>query len=152
MSSPSPPEFDLHAEMAAAPDGRRWVVEARRPRAGAAGVTMLVVRTMADTDAVVWRDVLPPEADPAAHVSRVAASIRAGGWPGGLDERPRPSTYWSPTILVLLWLVLFTPLALLAWLWWLGGDASSVAPTVMTVVWGATGALVALVYTRSSTG
>jgi hypothetical protein len=137
--------------MAAAPDGRRWVVEARRPRTGAAGVTMLVVRTMADQDAVVWRDVLPPEADPVAHVATVAATIRSGGWPGDVP-RPAPATYWSPTVMVLLWLVLVTPLALLAWLRWLSGDASGVAPLVLTVVWGATGATVALVYTRSSTG
>lgn len=137
--------------MVAAPDGRRWVVEARRPRAGAAGVTMLVVRTVADQDAVVWRDVLPPEADPVAHVATVAATIRSGGWPGDAP-RSSPATYWSPTIVVLLWLVLVTPLTLLAWLRWLSGDASGVAPLVLTVVWGAAGAAVALVYTRSSTG
>lgn len=147
-----PPDYDIHSEMAAAPDGRRWIVEARRPRSGGdVGVTMLVVRTMADAEAVVWRDVLPPEADPAVHVATVAANIRAGRWPGA-DERPRPMSYWSPTLLVLAWLVLVTPLALLAWLRWLSGDASGVAPFVMTVAWGALGALVALVYTRSSTG
>ena len=147
----SSPEFDLHAEMASAPDGRRWVVEARRPRTGAAAVTMLVVRTLADTDAVVWRQVLPPEADPVDHVATVAATIRSGGWPGG-GTRPRPSTYWSPTLLVVLWLVLVTPLALLAWLRWLTADASGAIAAVLTVVWAASGAGVALAYTRSSTG
>lgn len=144
-------DFDLHAEMVAAPDGRRWVVEARRPRTGATAVTMLVVRTMADTDAVVWRQVLPPEADPLAHVATVAATIRSGGWPGA-EPRPAAATYWSPTLMVLLWLVLVTPLALLAWLRWLSGDASGVAPVVLTIVWAATGAAVAFAYTRSSTG
>jgi hypothetical protein len=141
-------DFDLHAEMVAAPDGKRWVVEARRPRTGA-GVTMLVVRTLAD--AVVWRQVLPPEADPAVHVATVASTIRSGGWPGA-DDRPAPSSYWSPTVLVLLWMVVVTPLALLAWLRWLSGDASAAAPLVFTVVWAATGALVDLVHTRSTNG
>lgn len=141
-------EFDLHAEMVAAPDGRRWVVEARRPRARAGvGVTMLVVRTLADADAVVWREVLPPEADPVVHVAMVATTIRGGGWPGEA-ERPRPATYWSPSVLALLWLVLVTPLALLAWLRWVSGDASALAPLLLTVVWAATGALVALAYSR----
>lgn len=144
--------FDLHAEMVAAPDGRRWVVEARRPRVEGGGVTLLVVRTLADADAVVWREVLPPEADPVVHVMKVATTIRSGGWPGGAaSTRPRPSAYWSPSTLVLLWLVLVTPLALLAWLRWLDGSASAVAPVLATVTWAATGALVALALSRSST-
>ena len=145
--------FDLHAEMVAAPDGRRWVVEARRPRVEGGGVTMLVVRTLADADAVVWREVLPPEADPVVHVMKVATTIRNGGWPGERvgDDRVRAATYWSPSLLVILWLVLVTPLALLAWLRWVDGHASALAPVLLTVVWAATGALVALVFSRSST-
>jgi hypothetical protein len=143
--------FDLHAEMVAAPDGKRWVVEARRPRVEGAGVTMLVVRTLADADAVVWREVLPPEADPVVHVMKVVTTIRNGGWPGTATARPRRPSYSSPSVLVLLWLVLVTPLALLAWLRWVGGHTSAAVPVVMTVVWAATGALVAVVSSRSTT-
>jgi hypothetical protein len=143
--------FDLHAEMVAAPDGKRWVVEARRPRVEGAGVTMLVVRTLADADAVVWREMLPPEADPVVHVMKVVTTIRNGGWPGTAAARQRRPSYASPSVLVLLWLVLVTPLALLAWLRWAGGHASAAMPVVMTAVWGATGALVAVVSARSTT-
>lgn len=145
-----PGEFDLHAEMVAAPDGKRWVVEARRPRVDTGvGVTMLVVRTLADADAVVWREMLPPEADPVVRVMKVATTIRNGGWPGPTNQRPRPTSYWSPAVLVLLWLVLVTPLALLAWLRWVDGHTSAVVPVLMTVAWVATGALVAVVHSRS---
>jgi hypothetical protein len=148
-----PGDFDLHAEMVAAPDGRRWVVEARRPRTGTGvDVTMLVVRTLADEDAVVWREVLPPEADPVVHVAMVARTIRGGGWPGQSSERRPPSTHWSPAVLVLLWLVLVTPLALLAWLRWARGDVSGFVPVLLTVVWAATGAVVAFVYSRATPG
>ncbi|HET7655105.1 MAG TPA: hypothetical protein VFK42_18885 [Acidimicrobiales bacterium] len=145
--------FDLHAEMVAAPDGKRWVVEARRPRVEGAGVTMLVVRTLADADAVVWREMLPPEADPVVHVMQVATTIRNGGWPGTRadGERVRARSYWSPSVLALLWLVLVTPLALLGWLRWVDGHASAAVPVVLTVVWATAGALVALVSSRSTT-
>jgi hypothetical protein len=146
-----PGDFDLHAEMVAAPDGKRWVVEARRPRVEGAGVTMLVVRTLADTDAVVWREMLPPEADPVVNVMKVATTIRNGGWPGTATARRARPSYRSPSVLALLWLVVITPLALLGWLRWVDGHASAAVPVVMTAVWAATGALVALVSSRSTT-
>jgi hypothetical protein len=142
--------FDLHAEMVAAPDGKRWVVEARRPRVEGAGVTMLVVRTLADADAVVWREMLPPEADPVVHVMKVVTTIRNGGWPGTAAARQRRPSYASPSVLVLLWLVLVTPLALLAWLRWASHDVSAAAPVLFTVAWVATGAAVGLVHTRAT--
>jgi hypothetical protein len=143
--------FDLHAEMVVAPDGKRWVVEARRPRVEGAGVTMLVVRTLADADAVVWREMLPPEADPVVRVMKLATTIRDGGWPGTATARRRPPSYSSPSMLVLVWLVVVTPLALLAWLRWVDGHTSAAIPVVMTVVWAAAGAVVALVSSRSTT-
>ena len=126
------------AVMVAAPDGTRWVVEAR---SGELGVGFLVVRTL--TGAEVFRELLDESVDVPARVDDVARSIEAGTWRAAsvTASRPRPgaATRWSPAAGFALWLLLLTPLALLAWVAWLADGVGGAWPTVATVGWAGAG-------------
>ena len=130
------------AVMVAAPDGTRWVIEAR---AGELGVGFLVVRTLAGAE--VFRELLDDTVDASARVDEVARSIEAGTWRAAsvtsLRPRPDAAARWSPAAGFALWLLLLTPLALLAWVAWLAGGVGAAWPTLATIGWAAAGVALA---------
>ena len=124
--------------MVAAPDGTRWVVEARL---GELGVGFLVVRSL--TGAEMHRELLDDAVDPGARVDDVASAIAAGTWRAASPGPATPRRRWSPAAGFAVWLLLLTPVALLAWVVWLAGGVGGAWPALATVAWAGAGVVLA---------